>query len=328
VGCVGLGFIAGRHLAALASFPDVDLVAVADTDPQRARQAASGAGTRCYDDGPAMLAAEDLDAVWLCVPPAAHGPLEDAAVRCGVPLFVEKPLAVDLATALRTGTRLADSGLVTAVGYHWRALSVVRRAQQLMAGASARLLTGAWLDRTPAAPWWARRDLSGGQLIEQTTHLFDLARLLGGEITTVQALEVPPTRDGDVPVASAVLLGLASGAIGTLSSSRLLPGRTRVGLQLVADGSWLDVSERSLSHHELRIGTGEGEEVVVTDEDPIAAEDRAFLDAVRGERASALVPYEEALRTHAVVCAADRSARDGGTPVVVADHLAACAAVR
>jgi predicted dehydrogenase len=315
----------------------VDVVAVADADPDRAREAARTAGgARPYDDGPAMLAAEDLDAVWLCVPPAAHGPVEDAAVERGVPLFVEKPLAADLPTALRIAGRLAAGGLPTAVGYHWRALSVVHRAQELLAAAPARLLTGAWLDRTPAAPWWSRRELSGGQLVEQTTHLVDLARLLGGEVSAVQALEVAPVGGtdpaGDVPAASAVLLRFASGAVGTITSSRLLPGRTRVGLQVVADGWSLDVSERSLSDHELRVLTGDGEEVVVTGEDPVAAEDRAFLDAVRGDRPHGLVPYEEALRTHAVACAADRSARDGGVPVTVADHvadrLAACGEAR
>ena len=44
VGCVGTGFIAGRHLAALASFPDVQIVAVADPADGRAAEAAGRYG--------------------------------------------------------------------------------------------------------------------------------------------------------------------------------------------------------------------------------------------------------------------------------------------
>jgi predicted dehydrogenase len=52
-------------------------------------------------------------------------------------------------------------------------------------------------------------------------------------------------------------------------------------------------------------------EVLRSGQDPIAAEDREFLDVLLGRTARTRVPYEEALRTHALACAADRSAREG-----------------
>ncbi len=301
VGCVGTGFIAARHLAALSGFPDVEIVAVADAAADRVEAVAARHGARAYDSGLALLETEELDAVWLCVPPFAHGDLEDAAIDRGLPVFVEKPLSTELEPAVRIADRVREAGLLTSVGYHWRFLSIVEQAGALVREAPARLVTGAWLDRTPAAPWWSRRSDSGGQLVEQTTHLVDLARLLVGEVETVQALENHVPREAfptaDVPTASAVLLRFRSGAIGTMSSSCLLPRRCRVGLQLVLDGRLLDVSERSLVDHELRVSTDEGEEVVRTDEDSVAREDRVFLDALRGGRRTALVSYDEALRT-------------------------------
>jgi myo-inositol 2-dehydrogenase/D-chiro-inositol 1-dehydrogenase len=325
VGCVGTGFIAGQHLAVLAGFPDVEVVAVADAAAGRAEQVAERYGARAYDDGLAMLETEELDAVWLCVPPFAHGPLEDAAIDRGLPLFVEKPLAHDLPTAARLARRIRERGLLSCVGYHWRSLDVVEQAAQLLRDAPAQLVTGAWLDRTPAAPWWSQRSGSGGQLVEQTTHLVDLARLLVGEVDTVQALESTVARDGwpaaDVPTASAVLLRFASGAIGTISSSCVLDRRHQVGLQLVTQGRLVGLGEVGLYDHELRIADAEGEQVVQSDENPIAREDRSFLDALRSE-GRVPVSYEQALRTHAVACAADRSARDGGVPVPVDSYLA------
>ena len=320
VGCVGTGFIAGRHLAALSAIPDVEVVAVADPDKERARAVAERFGGRVYDDGVTLIDSEDLDAVWLCLPPFAHGPAEHAALARDLPFFVEKPLALDLATAASVAAGVRERSLLTAVGYHWRHLDIVDRARCLLADAPAQLVTGRWLDTTPAAPWWSRRAGSGGQLIEQTTHLFDLARVLVGEVDTVTAVESRLARDewpgADVPTTATAVLRFTSGAIGTISSSCLLGRRHDVGLQLVAEDLLVDVSEDALSDHQLRVATRDGEQVVRSDQDPIASEDAAFVEALQGRAGGVRVPYEEALRTHALVCATDRSARDG-TPVEI-----------
>jgi predicted dehydrogenase len=326
VACIGTGFIAGRHLSALAAMADVEVVAVADAERERAEQVAARYGARAWTDGVLLLEQEQLDAVWLCVPPFAHGPLEQAALERGVPFFVEKPLAVDLPTAARLAAEVRRRGLLTCVGYHWRSLDVVAQAQRALADHRVELLTATWLDSTPAAPWWSQRSSSGGQLVEQTTHLVDLARLLVGEIATVQALEVTHRRDAepqaDVPTASAVLLRFTSGAVGTVTSSRVLDRRHDVSARLVGAGRLVDLRESALSDHELRIAAGDVEQVTRDRQDPIAAEDRAFVDALLAGHDRVPVPYEEALRTHAAVCAADRSARDGGAVVDVAELLA------
>ena len=320
VGCVGTGFIAGRHLAALAGFADVEVVAVADPVRERAEQAADRVGARAYGDGLELLGQEELDAVWLCVPPYAHGPLELAAVELGLPFFVEKPLALDLDTAVHIADRVRERGLLTGVGYHWRHLDAVEQAGEALAGQAVQLVTGHWLDRTPAAPWWARRERSGGQVVEQTTHLFDLARLLVGEVEAVSAVEVVVPRDrfpdADAPTATTSTLRFRSGAIGSLSSTCVLDWRHRVGLHLVAEGTVVELLERSLVDHELRVVTGAGEQVVQSAQDPIATEDRAFVDALQGDPVARRVGYDEALRTQALVWAADHSARTG-EPVAV-----------
>jgi myo-inositol 2-dehydrogenase/D-chiro-inositol 1-dehydrogenase len=315
VACVGSGFIAGRHLQALSGMADVHIVAVADTQLERATQVAARYGARPYGDGLTLLGTEELDAVWLCVPPFAHGTLEAAAIARGLPFFVEKPLALDLPTAQEIADQLAGTGLTTAVGYHWRHLDVVERAVQLLAETPAQLVTGYWWDNTPRVPWWPQRAYSGGQVIEQTTHIFDLARHLAGEVESVTAAErAAPDGVEDVPTAASSLLRFASGAVGSISSARVLGGRHRVALHVVAEGRVLEVSERGLTDHELRVGTGDGAEVLRSEQDPIAGEDREFVDVLLGRAPRTRVPYSEALRSHALACAADRSAREG-TPV-------------
>ncbi len=313
VACVGSGFIAGRHLAALSTFPDVQVVAVADAVRDRAEETAARYGARPYDDAMALLESEELDAVWLCVPPFAHGPLEAAALARQLPFFVEKPLAGDLSTAVEIARGVRSAGLVTAVGYHWRHLDVVARAAELLRDAPAQLVTGYWLDKTPPVPWWSVRSRSGGQVIEQTTHIFDLARLLVGEVDTVTAVEraAPGADADDVPTASSTLLTFTSGAVGSISSARVLGWRHRVGLHLVAEGRALEVTEQGLTDHGLRVVDAAGEQTTRSDQDPIAREDREFVDVLTGRAPEVRVPYAEALRTHTLAWAADRSAREG-----------------
>ncbi len=328
VACVGTGFIARKHLAALTAEglrEQVEVVAVADAARDRAEAVAAGTGARAYDDGLALLATEELDAVWLCVPPSAHGPLELSAVERGLPFFVEKPLSVDLAAPLEVAAAVRARGLLTCVGYHWRSLSTVAEALRLVRQAPVQALAGRWFDGTPPAPWWSQRSGSGGQLVEQTTHLVDLARLLVGEVEAVSAVEGHLPREqhpgADVPTASAVVLQFVSGAVGTLTSSCVLGRRHEVGLQLVTEPRLLSLSERTLSDHDLLVADAEGERRVHTDEDPVAHEDRAFVAALR-TGSPVPVTYDDALRSHAVALAADRSARDGGARVRVDELLA------
>jgi predicted dehydrogenase len=142
IGVVGAGVIARRHVRTLAAFDDLDVAAVADMQVDRAEALAGTVGATSYGDVRQMLDGERLDAVYVCVPPFAHGEVELEVVERDLPLFVEKPLAADLDTAVRVARRVQDKGLVTGVGYHWRWLDTVERAQELLADRPARLVTG------------------------------------------------------------------------------------------------------------------------------------------------------------------------------------------
>jgi myo-inositol 2-dehydrogenase/D-chiro-inositol 1-dehydrogenase len=327
VACIGTGFMAGKHLAALSSFDDVDVVAVADTVPDRAEEVAVDLGARAYADGLDLLASEDLDAVWLCVPPFAHGQLERAALERHLPFFTEKPLANDLDTALAIAEEVMCRGLLAAVGYHWRYLDVVEKLVARCRESAPVLATGYWLDSTPPVAWWSRRADSGGQVLEQTTHILDLARHVIGEVEHVRGEELvapasPQEGDGEaVPVAVTAQLRFASGCLGTVSSARTLPSRHRVGLHVVGDGYAAELSEAALVDHELRVTDAAGTTVERSAEDPVAKEDRAFVDAVAGRGDDVRSPYAEAVRSHALAWAADLSAREGRT--IVADLVSA-----
>ncbi|HEY8371698.1 MAG TPA: Gfo/Idh/MocA family oxidoreductase [Pseudonocardiaceae bacterium] len=309
IGFVGAGNVAARHARHLASLPEVRLVAVSDPVVERCTTFAARYGMRAVGDLESLLA-QQLDAVYVCVPPFAHGTVEERIAAAGAAVFVEKPLGVDASVPEQVRRALERAGVVTAVGHHWRYSAAVRRAQDLLAGRRVRLVTGAWLDKLPPVPWWSRRSNSGGQVVEQAVHVLDLARVLVGEVTEVYATADPrPPRvdDADVDGATAATLRFACGAVGTLAATCLLGWKHRAGLEIYAEELALTVTEEGIEVHD---GDGVQRFPVCPDEAKLAA-DRAFVAAVLGRGDGVLVPYGEALRTHHVACAITRSVVEG-----------------
>lgn len=310
IGFVGAGGIAHRHLGVLEGFADVEIAAFADPAAERAQAAAERFGARAYADVAAMLAGPALDALYICVPPVAHGAPERAALAQGLPFFVEKPLALDLDTAEEIARAVRAAGLVTGVGYHWRYLDTVDEVKALLAETPARLLSGYWLDSTPPPAWWWKQDQSGGQLNEQATHIVDLARVLAGEVVQVFGLAGHTSRPDfpglDVPTVSTASLRFASGAIGTIGSTCLLGWNHRVGLHLFGDRLAIEVTD-----HDLMVDVGRGRPVRPAEGDPVWREDRDFIDAVRGGENRIRCPYPEALATLRLTDAIRRSAETG-----------------
>ena len=338
IGMVGAGAVAARHVRTLLAMDGVEVAAVADPALERAKELAAEAGAAVYPNHMELLEAERLDAVYICVPPFAHGAPELAVIDAGLPMFVEKPVAIDQETAATIAARLAGRPLVTCTGYHWRWLDIFDRAAELLADRPARLVQCSWLDKVPPPTWWLRRDGSGGQTIEQTTHVLDVARGLAGEVTEVhafasraaaapagqQAQQTAPTRPtsrsagprtgpaeaalpgADIPDVSVASLRFASGAVGTVASTCLLPRLHRAGVQVVADGLSLELAET-----ELLVEIDGRRTDYRADADARPRPDRDFVAAVRGGPDRIRVPWPEAYRTHLLACAITRSAEEG-----------------
>ncbi|MEV0897434.1 Gfo/Idh/MocA family oxidoreductase [Actinoplanes sp. NPDC049802] len=309
IGLIGAGGVAARHARVLAELPEVEVSGVTDVVAEAAGRLARAHGATAYASVGDLLASAP-DAVYVCVPPFAHGDAERAVIEAGIPMFVEKPIAINNRTASEIASLVTERGIRTAVGHHWRYLPVVEQARKLLAGRPVRLIAGAWLDKVPPVAWWPVRDRSGGPVIEQAAHVLDLARHLGGEVDTVFAYgngTPPEAENADVDGATTAVLRFASGAVGTLSATCVLGWKHRAGLELYADGLAL-----ALTESELVIRDGDGTETVTCD--PTSAHvavDRAFVRAIRGEEDDVRVPYDEALRTHELALAVAASAAEG-----------------
>lgn len=312
VGIVGSGWVARTHLGVLAGFEDVTVAGIAARNPETAVPLATSSGARVFPDYRSMLDTTELDAVFVCLPPDAAVEPALAVVERGLGIFVEKPLGVDEDGPARVARAIHDRGVVACVGYQFRYLEVVDRARELLAAHPAQLVMGSWLGETPGVRWWIHKRQSGGQIVEQATHVFDLARYLVGEMEPVAASgrRVPRAAypDSDILDVTETSVRFATGAVGSFSTTSLLPCPHRVGLDIISDGLALTLE---LLDHRLVVRQGPEPTTFRPPSEfttPYERQDRAFIDAVAGKPNRIRSSYDDSLLTHRLTLAASRLA--------------------
>ena len=219
IGLIGAGAIARRHVGVLSALDGVELAAVCDSDLARAESVAAGAAV--YGSWQQLLE-HPLDAVFVCTPPAVHAQPAIAALRQGLAVYLEKPLArtADDGEAIVAAWR--GSGGVCAVGYQWRSLALLGRVRDGLGGASPGMLISRSVGPTEpgrAASWFGDPVASGGILFELGSHDIDLQQALAGAAGSVQALSGRGlgAGGGALDDAVAVLVRYAGGGLGVIS---------------------------------------------------------------------------------------------------------------
>lgn len=311
LGFIGTGGMAGAHMRNLKdNFEDVEFTAMCDISEDRAKQRAQEFGGNAYTDFRVMYDKEDLNAVYICTPPFAHGEQERIACERGIAMFIEKPIHSELEPAVVINDYIEQTGVITSVGYHWRYGGNAQNAKAML-DAEPQILgaLGYWIGGLPGTPWWRVRAQSGGQHVEQTTHIFDLARfLIGSDGKTVHGVAASGSMTNipnyDVDDISMVNIEFQNGTVANIVSSCAMEGYGRVQLEVFCRGLVVTVGGANNFNRK-----GETE--------PLSSEggqdrDRVFIDAVKsGDGSKILSSYSDALQTLRIMLAASTSFRTG-----------------
>ncbi len=214
IGIVGAGPWAKMVYAPLISAgPDTALSGVWARRPEAAADLASRSGAPSHSgDGGLHALAATSDALVFAVPPSVQA---DLAVRCldnGIPLFLEKPIAGDLAAAERLAAAVADAGVATMVTLSWRYAESVRAFLAACAAGrptigQARFVSGALLGASPFATPWR---LGEGPLLDLGPHVLDL---LGAALGPIDSINATGDRLGTVSLCLTHEGGAASQAV-------------------------------------------------------------------------------------------------------------------
>ena len=315
---IGAGF-AQQHMAALAQIPNTEIVAICSRTESSARQIISDSKIQYYafDNYLSMLQKEQLDAVYICLPPHLHGEIEIACVEHVKALFIEKPVALSLELADKLSNTFKSAGSIVSVGYMNRYRPNILNAKDYFSTSPAILFNAAWSGELPPPYWWRRREMSGGQLTEQATHLLDSIRYISGEFKEVQAFStngfINDCEDFNVDDALVMNFQLESGAIGTVQTSCF--SKDHGGGEL---GIYLEMASREKTYRfrnhcmdlELQHSSAQKESFNSID-NPILAENIAFTQAINtGSNAGILSTFDDAVETLKVSLAADISIRE------------------
>ena len=340
-GLIGAGERARIHLEALDELRAdgrLELVAVADPVTHAARSIAEPRGATTYDDPEALLAGERLDVAYLVVPYNLHPELVAAVLRCGVHLFVEKPLAVTAEATgelLRLAEEAAAGGTLTCVAYDRRWSRSFDGCVEQLAGIPPAMFASHWYWGMPVTAWARRFELNGGQVFAQLSHHVDLARALFGPVETVSAsagrvARVTPADDAagfDNDDVHAMTLTFASGAVGSIHGTyALFPGAPEAqALRVIARELLIEIGPDHLRVTRPAIDTTPPPtpEIVETGDDRMPRMHGAFVKAIEEERPELLrTPASDAAMTSFVCAAANESARRG-QPIVMSEFVAA-----
>jgi predicted dehydrogenase len=314
VAFVGCGNICNFHLSHLVQFDDVAYVGFMDIRPERAAEkAAQVGGAPVFADTITLLDQAKPDALYICVPPDQHGFIEFEAIKRGIPFLVEKPMALSMDLAHRIRDAATQANLITAVGFQDRYLDIIARTKDFLADRQVGLVDGAWLGGIPGVYWWPTYATSGGQIVEQNIHLFDMLRYLFGEPAKVycSAAKGLVARPGyDLHDYSAAVVTFKNQVIATLFTgcylNRNVPNKNGLHIRCV------DADIRYILRQSVEFDLGSSVQLYKREFDQGVTEDRTFIDAIKtGDPSLIKSPYADACRSLALTLACNESLATG-----------------
>ncbi len=325
-GLLGAGFMGRTHALNLEKIDGVEIAAICAIPLASAEQLAGQLETApaVYDDFNRMLDEQALDALVISLPPHTHSGQFEAAAAKGLPIFVEKPIALTMDRARSMVAAAQQAGIVTQVGFQMRFGSAVRALKAMIdAGETGRptLFDGAYACNSLHSPSWRDRSKSGGQVVEQLIHVYDMALYFLGRPESISGqwanLCHTQLEDYTVEDTSVAILRFANGALASITGSNC-------AVPMEWKGTWTAVFEKVTATFMdpncgviVRTDRDPVERIVIDEQDDTYFEEiRAFVECVRENKPS-LAPIEQGCLDLETCLAVSASADQDGRQVQV-----------
>ena len=323
VGVAGVGTMGRRHAENLRrAVPQANLVAVADTDRERARRVATELEVEAfYDNIAPMLARKDIQAVVIVTPAKFHAAGIEAAAASGKHILCEKPISMTLQEADAALAAVSKAGVRLQVGH-------MRRYDPAYADAKRRIEAGEigepvlfkslGRDREPPPLSYFQSGLNGMLFLDSSLHDFDLARwLMADEVAEVHAFgavrvfpELAQCNDIDTGV---VNLRFAGGTLGNVESFRHARYGYDIRTEVVGSKGTLMIGRLGRTPELVLKAEGAQHDVVghylERFADAYLLEMQDFVETTLSDRAPR-VTGEDGRRALAIALAAERSYRE------------------
>jgi len=248
--------------------------------------------------------------------------IEFEAIKRGIHMLIQKPITTDIDLAVKICDLANQHNIIISVGFQDRYMDIIEPMKELLNSRKIGLINGAWAGGIPESPWWRKRSSSGGQIIEQTIHHFDMLRYLIGEPISIYTasgkgiinLLTQNLIGYDVEEYSTTTITFKNGSIANIFSGNYFEkgGGMKNCLVFYAANSTIEYSLRNKVA--LIIGN-EIEKEFIKKEDQMVMLDRTFINAIKSGSVSDISKirssYADAIKTLRFVLAANMSIDTG-----------------
>ena len=274
-GVVGIGHLGNYHLQKYAKISDCKITAVADTEPDRARQAASLYNCEAFTDHKQMLG--KVDAVSIAVPTAWHHRVARDFLAAGIDVLIEKPLCATLEEADDLLELARKNKAVFQVGFVERFNPAVMALEKI-------ITRPVFIEVHRLHPFF-ERGTDVDVILDLMIHDLDLVlKFVRSPVINLEAIGVP-VLSGKIDISN-VRLTFADGCIANLTASRI-SAKTMQKLRFFGPEGYhaVDTRKREIISFKKTTGPdGKGQivqnSIEVGSHDPLEEEIRSFISAV------------------------------------------------
>jgi predicted dehydrogenase len=203
LGIIGLGYIGKVHLRNSQKLLNARLVGVADLSKNALNKAKKAGVKKTYTGYEELLKEPEVDAVIIGLPTHLHLKCATQAIEAKKHVFLEKPIARNVAEAKEIVRAAEKNSVKLMIGYPLRFSTTFRELRNkiksgvlgdIVVAYATNISTGPFMHRAeghspiPVPDWWFKKELTGGgALIDLGSHMINLSRWYFGEITDIKS---------------------------------------------------------------------------------------------------------------------------------------------
>ena len=336
VGVIGYGWVAGAHIAAINATSQAQVTRVYSSRALNAAEVSARHGGKIttHTDFDDFLNDPNLHAVSVCSYPQDHARQAIAAARAGKHLIIEKPLALNWGDCLDIQQAVKAAGVKTCVCFECRYSSQFLATKSVIdRGLLGKIHYGEVDYFHGIGPWYGqfrwntKKNAGGSSLLSAGCHAMDgLLLCMGGEVESVTTAAARSANSDfakyEYPTSTVTILKFRDGRIGKVASiiDCLQPYYFHVHL-VGSEGSLLDNKFHSTQLGGLNKAQWSELSMKMLDsgdvsDHPYQTQFQAFFDALDAGKEMPLTSLTDAIRSHEIIFAADRSA-ETGVPVQI-----------
>ena len=244
---IGLGWWGGVLADAAARSKDVEVVSCFARSADTREAFATQHGCRAAASLDEILADEEIEALIIATPHGTHLDLVRAAAEAGKHVLLEKPIALSVADGDACVRAAEGAGITLLIGHHRRRSAANRALKRIVESgdlgtihhAAAEMYVPKYQDPSTTAEWRMTREESpAGAMTGLGVHMIDTMQHLLGPIARVSAMSKRILARSPLDDMTSVVMEFASGPLGTLNTSLVLPRRCDLSLHGHEQSAW------------------------------------------------------------------------------------------